>query len=63
MFENLKGRLKSETNANETQDEKGKKKKIENLIFLIILLIITVIIINMVWGNDNGEGEEQSDKV
>lgn len=63
MFEKLKSTLKIEKSGDETQDEKGKKKKIENLIFLIIILIITVIIINIVWSEDKGKGEEQSDKV
>jgi stage III sporulation protein AG len=63
MFEKLKSTLKIEKSGDETQDERGKKKKIENIIFLIILLIITVIIINMVWGEDNGEVKEQSDRV
>lgn len=63
MFEKLKSKLKGETIENEIQDEKGKKKKIENIIFLIIILIITVIIINMVWNKDNSDTKEQSDKV
>lgn len=63
MFEKLKSTLKIEKSGDETQDERGKKKKIENLIFLIIILIITVIIINIVWSEDKGKGEEQSDKV
>ena len=52
MFEKVKGKLKSEVFENKPQDEKGKNKKIENIIFLIIILIVTVIIINMVWSGD-----------
>lgn len=63
MFDKLKSTLKAEKSGDETQDEKGKKKKIENLIFLIIILIITVIIINIVWSEDKGDVEEQSDRV
>ena len=63
MFEKLKSTLKIEKSRDETQDEKGKKKKIENLIFLIVILIITVIIINIVWSEDKGDVEEQSDRV
>lgn len=63
MFEKLKNKFKGEIIEKENQDEKGKKKKIENIIFLIIILIITVIIINMVWSEDNSDTEEQSDKV
>ena len=63
MFEKLKNKLKGQLNESEIRDEKGKKKKIENIIFLIVLLIITVIIINMVWSGDNSEAEQQNDKV
>lgn len=63
MFEKIKGKLKSEVFENKPQDEKGKNKKIENIIFLIIILIVTVIIINMVWSGDEKNAEEISDKV
>lgn len=63
MFEKLKGKMKIEGTINDNQEEKAKKKKIENLIFLIILLIVTVIIINMVWGDENGKSNEQTDKI
>lgn len=63
MFEKIKSKLKGEKNGTEIQDEKGKKNKIENIIFLIIILIITVIIINIVWDDENSKLEEQGDKV
>ena len=63
MFEKFKGKLKVQGTEIEGVDEKGKKKKIENIVFLIILLIVTVIIINMVWGEEDGKAKEQCDKV
>lgn len=41
-------------------DEKGDKKKIENLVVFIIILIITLIVINTVWGTKNDLEEEES---
>lgn len=63
MFDKLKGKSKVEGTVIEGNEDKAKKKKIENIVFLIILLIITVIIINMVWGEEDGESKEQSDKI
>ena len=60
MFDNLKSKLKLDSNGGE---EKGKKKKIENIIFLIIILIITVVIINNVWTGGSENSKEQTDKV
>lgn len=63
MFEKLKGKLKVQANEIEGLNDKAKKKKIENIVFLIILLIVTVIIINMVWGDEDGNNQEQGDKI
>ena len=63
MFENIKNKLKLSSRNVESGEERGKKKKIENIIFLIILLTVTVIIINTVWSGDNKNAEEKTDKV
>lgn len=61
MFDSIKNKL----GLTNTEDEgnKGRKKKIENIVFLIIILIITVIIINNVWSGESEDSKEQSDKV
>ena len=61
MFDSIKNKF----GLTKTEDEgnKGRKKKIENIVFLIIILIITVIIINNVWSEDSEKSKEQSDKV
>ncbi len=41
------------------QNEKGSKKKIENIVVFIIILIITVIAINTIW---NGEKKESKNE-
>jgi len=61
MFDNIKNKLKLA--GSEGTEDKGKKKKIENMIFLIIILIVTVIIINNVWSGDSENSKEQSGKV
>lgn len=61
MFDRIKNKLKL-TNSEEGEN-RGKKKKIENIVFLIIVLIVTVIIINNVWSGDTKNSEKQSDKV
>ncbi len=63
MFENFKKKLKLNSETQEDAESKGKRKKIENIIFLIILLIITVIVINNIWNEDTKNSEQQSDKV
>ena len=40
--------------------EGNNKKNIENLVVFLILLIITVIAINMIWGKDEEQIEEQA---
>ena len=40
--------------------EGNNKKNIENLVVFLILLIITVIAINMIWGKEEEQAEEQS---
>ncbi len=61
MFENIKDKFK--LSKTEEQEDKAKKRKIENIIFLIIILIVTVIIINNVWSDNNKNSKEQNDKV
>ena len=61
MFDNIKNKLK--LTSSEGTHDKGKKKKIENMIFLIIILIVTVIIINNVWSGDSENSKEPSGKV
>ncbi len=61
MFDSIKNKLKLSSTENE--ENKGKNKKIENIIFLIIILIVTVIIINNVWSGDTKNSKEQNDKV
>lgn len=61
MFESIKDKLK--LSKAENQEDKAKKRKIENIIFLIIILIVTVIIINNVWSDNNKNSKEQNDKV
>ena len=61
MFEHLKNMLKGEEPKQDV--EKGKKKKIENIIFLIGILIVTVMVINIVWNDDGGSESEQTDKI
>lgn len=63
MFESIKNKLKLSSTNNKDIEEKGKNKKIENIIFLIVILIITVIIINSVWNGNNENAKEQTDKV
>lgn len=40
--------------------DRNNKKNIENLVVFLILLIITVIAINMIWGKEEEQVEEQS---
>ena len=61
MFNNIKNKLK--LGNNENLEQKGKNKKIENIIFIIILLIVSVIIINSVWSGGSEKSQEQTDKV
>ena len=63
MFESIKNKLKLSSTNNKDIEEKGKNKKIENIIFLIVILIITVIIINSVWNGNNENAKKQTDKV
>ena len=61
MFESIKNKLK--LGSSDSEENKGKNKKIENIVFLIILLIVTVIVINNVWTGDSKNSKEQTDKV
>ena len=63
MFDSIKNKFKLASVNNEGTEEKGKKKKIENIIFLIILFIVTVLIINNVWNGDTDKSKVQNDKV
>lgn len=40
-------------------EEKGDKKKIENLLVFIIILIITLIVINTMWGSESNSNKEE----
>ena len=40
--------------------EGNNKKNIENLVVFLILLIVTVVAINMIWGKDEEQGEEET---
>lgn len=40
-------------------NEKGSKKKIENIVVFIVILIITVIAINSIWGGENEETKKE----
>lgn len=49
-------------------NDKGNKKKIENLVVLVIIIIVTVIVINQIWNGEEKEkqsrqNEEIDDKV
>lgn len=41
------------------EEEKDKKKQIENIIVCIVILIITVLIINSMWSTDNKESQNK----
>lgn len=45
------------------ENEKGSKKKIENIVVFIIILIITVIAINTIWNGEKNEKNNDSEVV
>ena len=44
-----------------SENEKGSKKKIENIVVFIIILVITVIAINSIWTGSESEEEESTE--
>lgn len=45
------------------ENEKGSKKKIENIVVFIVILIITVIAINSIWGDKKDDTSNDSQTV
>lgn len=54
LKEKLKGLISQEG------DEKGSKKRIENIVVFIIILVITMIIINNVWNSDSDKEQTEN---
>ena len=42
-----------------SEDEKDKKRQIENIVVFIIILIVTVLIINNMWSGEDTESKEE----
>lgn len=51
----LKEKWKKAKSLITTDDGKGSKKKIENLVVLLIILVITILAINAIWKGDDKE--------
>ena len=62
MLDSIKNKFKLTSESSEQSDDKGKNKKIENIIFLIIVLIITIIVINSILGKSDETLEEKNEQ-